>query len=166
MRTALLPCLSRLAVLEVVREDEFSPLKNASGTADKDTPETARTALMSLNYRQLCAAGAEVEVVCEISPLVSYFGEVSLVGSTCVLTIAAMVTTISRGTLTILYHPRDWRVFAKERNSQHLCPLVRTLMVLYHKFLYISIKPKYYFSISYTRYKQIYIRKEQMTTHT
>lgn len=67
-----------------MREDEFSPLKNAPGGI-KDTPETARTDLMRLNYRQLCAAGVEIEresesevVECEISPLVSYFGEVSL----------------------------------------------------------------------------------------
>ena len=72
---------SHLTVLEVVREDEFSPLKNAPGGI-KDTPETARTDLMRLNYRQLCAAGVEIEresesevVECEISPLVSYFGE-------------------------------------------------------------------------------------------
>nr|XP_056716458.1 UDP-N-acetylhexosamine pyrophosphorylase-like protein 1 [Euleptes europaea] len=79
---------------EVPREDEFSPLKNAD-TADKDTPTTARRALLSQHYRWAVKAGAtfvdangqripekhslsgdeEPPVVCEISPLVSYFGE-------------------------------------------------------------------------------------------
>lgn len=82
------------AVLEVLREDEFSPLKNAPGAA-KDTPATCRASLMDLHYRQLLAAGGVVvdengsplpliprdtngtssRVECEISPLLSYFGE-------------------------------------------------------------------------------------------
>ncbi|KAM4696614.1 UDP-N-acetylhexosamine pyrophosphorylase-like protein 1 [Rhinophrynus dorsalis] len=79
---------------EVLREDEFSPLKNAD-TAEKDTPTTARRALLCQHYRWAQKAGAkfidyngcylsenysisereEPLVVCEISPLVSYFGE-------------------------------------------------------------------------------------------
>lgn len=79
---------------EVPREEEFSPLKNAD-TADKDTPTTARRSLLWQHYRWALQAGAtftdahgcaiaenpsvpEVEdppAVCEISPLISYFGE-------------------------------------------------------------------------------------------
>ncbi|XP_040180392.1 UDP-N-acetylhexosamine pyrophosphorylase-like protein 1 [Rana temporaria] len=79
---------------EVIREEEFSPLKNAD-TAEKDTPTTARRSLLWQHYRWAVKAGAkfidarghliekssrnpELEdppALCEISPLISYFGE-------------------------------------------------------------------------------------------
>ncbi|XP_053328485.1 UDP-N-acetylhexosamine pyrophosphorylase-like protein 1 [Spea bombifrons] len=79
---------------EVLREEEFSPLKNAD-TADKDTPTTARRSLLWQHYRWARKAGTrflddngcrvpendsisesdDPPAVCEISPLVSYFGE-------------------------------------------------------------------------------------------
>lgn len=88
------PFSRNFVVFEVAREDEFSPLKNANGVAT-DSPSTARNALLDLHCRWVTAAGgtlldedenaAPVTVsvssksnspaACEISPLVSYFGE-------------------------------------------------------------------------------------------
>ncbi|XP_046860453.1 UDP-N-acetylhexosamine pyrophosphorylase-like isoform X2 [Xenia sp. Carnegie-2017] len=48
----------QFAVLQVVREEEFSPLKNAPG-AVKDTPEMARDALCNLHYQYIVNAGGK-----------------------------------------------------------------------------------------------------------
>ncbi|XP_013855389.1 UDP-N-acetylhexosamine pyrophosphorylase-like protein 1 [Austrofundulus limnaeus] len=85
------PFSRNFVVFEVIRKDEFAPLKNADGAAS-DTPTSVRTALMDQHRRWLCAAGASLldgdgnvigpetsesshPVICEVSPLVSYFGE-------------------------------------------------------------------------------------------
>ncbi|KAJ7754929.1 UDP-N-acetylglucosamine diphosphorylase [Mycena maculata] len=70
------PFTERFSVLEVVREDEFSPLKNAPGTGSDD-PETSRRDFLAQHKRFLEKAGATVKdgVEIEISPLVSYAGE-------------------------------------------------------------------------------------------
>lgn len=48
----------KLAVLEVAREDEFSPLKNAKGTP-KDNPDTSRRDLFNLHYKYIVEAGGK-----------------------------------------------------------------------------------------------------------
>ncbi|CAF1158903.1 unnamed protein product [Adineta ricciae] len=88
-------CAKRFFVWEVRRDDEFSPLKNGSGT--KDTAATCRRDLMLQHVRWLQATGAVLPPntakqiiladkfhdnennsnasVVEISPLISYAGE-------------------------------------------------------------------------------------------
>ena len=70
------PHTERFAVLEVAREDEFSPLKNAPGTGADDR-DTSRRDLLAQHRRYLEAAGATVksDVEIELSPLVTYAGE-------------------------------------------------------------------------------------------
>lgn len=70
----LLP-LEKFACLEVRREDEFSPLKNARGTGEDD-PDTSKRDIMSQGERWAKAAGATVtqEGGIEVSPLISYVG--------------------------------------------------------------------------------------------
>ncbi|KAJ3002364.1 UDP-N-acetylglucosamine pyrophosphorylase [Thoreauomyces humboldtii] len=70
------PFTERMAVLEVARKEEFSPLKNASKPGVADTPETSRADILAQCVRFATKAGAIVDGTdLEISPLVSYGGE-------------------------------------------------------------------------------------------
>ena len=74
--------LEKFASLEVGRQDEFSPLKNAKGTGEDD-PDTSRKDILQQGSRWVKAAGGTVVSEggggdgVEISPLVSYVSIVS-----------------------------------------------------------------------------------------
>lgn len=87
------PQAEAMAVLQILRADEFSPVKNAPGAPD-DSPVTARAMVLDAHRRWLTAAGAIVEgdAVVEISPGVSYGGEG--LGSLAGRTFAAGTSTI------------------------------------------------------------------------
>ena len=68
--------LDKFASMEVKREDEFSPLKNARGTGEDD-PDTSKQDILSQGARWVRSAGATVESEgtssdVEVSPLISY----------------------------------------------------------------------------------------------
>ncbi|KAH6669280.1 nucleotide-diphospho-sugar transferase [Halenospora varia] len=71
--------LKQFACMEVKREDEFSPLKNAKGTGEDDQ-DTSKKDIMDQGRRWVQAAGAVAESRgdedgIEVSPLISYGGE-------------------------------------------------------------------------------------------
>ncbi|KAI9925694.1 hypothetical protein ASPWEDRAFT_113882 [Aspergillus wentii DTO 134E9] len=71
--------LEKFASIEVRREDEFSPLKNAKGTGEDDQ-DTSKRDIMKQGQRWIEKAGGVVvsedeKVGVEVSPLISYGGE-------------------------------------------------------------------------------------------
>ncbi|OOO08937.1 UTP--glucose-1-phosphate uridylyltransferase [Aspergillus oryzae] len=74
--------LEKFASIEVRREDEFSPLKNARGTGEDD-PDTSKRDIMNQGQRWIEKAGGVVvtegeAVGVEVSPLISYVSSPSL----------------------------------------------------------------------------------------
>lgn len=63
--------MDKFASLEVRREEEFSPLKNARGACEDD-PDTSRDDIMRQGARWLKAAGVKAGETAEVSPLLSY----------------------------------------------------------------------------------------------
>ena len=69
------PLAGSFRLVEVAREEEFAPVKNAPGSL-RDSPETARAALLKLHTRWVQAAGGTVHADgVEVPPLLSYSGE-------------------------------------------------------------------------------------------
>lgn len=80
------PFSTNFAIWEVLRSEEFSPLKNAD-SAKSETPTTCRQDIFALHTKWVEKAGAKFvensssnddgksSMECEISPLVSYSGE-------------------------------------------------------------------------------------------
>lgn len=68
--------MDKFACMEVRREDEFSPLKNARGTGEDD-PDTSKADIMRQGKKWLQAAGVVVtdegdDAGVEVSPMISY----------------------------------------------------------------------------------------------
>jgi UDP-N-acetylglucosamine/UDP-N-acetylgalactosamine diphosphorylase len=109
--------LGKFACLEVRREDEFSPLKNARGTGEDD-PDTSKRDVLQQGRKWAEAAGASVvseepEAGVEISPLVSY------VSSPFCYSQGGLDTNWSYGRAE-----RGWNSL-RERSSRDLQPLRR-----------------------------------------
>ncbi|GJW47942.1 UDP-N-acetylglucosamine diphosphorylase 1, partial [Tanacetum coccineum] len=75
------PYAPSTALYEVLREEEFAPVKNANGS-NFDTPDSARLLVLRLHTRWVVAAGGFLthsvplySTGVEVSPLVSYAGE-------------------------------------------------------------------------------------------
>ncbi|XP_018440807.2 UDP-N-acetylglucosamine diphosphorylase 2 isoform X3 [Raphanus sativus] len=75
------PYAPSTALFEVLREEEFAPVKNANGSSF-DTPESARLLVLRLHTRWVIAAGGFLThsvplyaTGVEVSPLCSYAGE-------------------------------------------------------------------------------------------
>lgn len=67
---------TRIGLMEVAREEQFAPVKNAPGSS-VDSPDTARAAVLKLHASWVQRAGGVVECAegVEVSPLLSYAGE-------------------------------------------------------------------------------------------
>lgn len=76
--------LKKFACMEVKREDEFSPLKNAKGTGEDDS-DTSKRDILDQGERWIHNVGGAVvsengadETGVEISPLISYVSKYQL----------------------------------------------------------------------------------------
>ncbi|KAF5903133.1 UDP-N-acetylhexosamine pyrophosphorylase-like protein 1, partial [Clarias magur] len=163
----------KFVAFEVLREDEFSPLKNADGAA-VDTPTTVRRSLLAQHYRWALQAKAvfvdehdnpipseyraaqdcDPPAICEISPLVSYFGEspVILRCVKCTSKYARMFKNVFGSgflvrtahvfltwviTLILFLHDTDLR--REEEAGRLALPVLFVLLVLLSVLLYFAV---------------------------
>ena len=92
--------LNKFASLEVKREDEFSPLKNAKGTGEDD-PDTSKRDILQQGARWVEKVGGSVtseisgdDIGVEISPLISYVSRESM--NTSSLSMRDLAETLNR----------------------------------------------------------------------
>jgi UDP-N-acetylglucosamine/UDP-N-acetylgalactosamine diphosphorylase len=87
--------MSKFACMEVRREDEFSPLKNAPGNYEDD-PETSKDDIMAQGRRWMEAAGVTVtsedpKAGVEVSPLLSYVSSPAAMDTTMLTMLTAFL---------------------------------------------------------------------------
>ncbi|RAL26051.1 UDP-N-acetylglucosamine pyrophosphorylase [Thermoflavimicrobium daqui] len=72
----LFPYADYMTSIQVIREEEFAPVKNKTGP---DSPSTAKKLILDLHHKWLIQSGVPLEMIkgksVEISPLLSYAGE-------------------------------------------------------------------------------------------
>lgn len=101
--------LDKFACMEVQREDEFSPLKNAKGTG-QDDEDTSRASIMSQGEKWAKAAGATVvaDGGVEVSPLISYVRTLLILLNTCILTLPRVVRAWTSSAARPSRLPQSW----------------------------------------------------------
>jgi len=121
----IFPFSRNLAIWEVKRNDEFSPLKNGLNERS-DNEVTCRIDLMRQHYRWLQAAGADIissdtdesKLILEISPLVSYSGESLEFLRGKKLSLPLRIDLDSEDPTKFLFNGTSFEVYQRENNLE------------------------------------------------